>query len=112
MKINKLTTGTALIAITCLAMGFTKITRHTLLAAKNNDSLITVPLGGNAWRVAKDTAGGTITNDGIVDWTDNKVKFTAYFRVAVQGKFKLWLKRYSGFYRKINQKYNRIGNNS
>jgi hypothetical protein len=91
MGINKLTTGAALIVITCLAMGFTKITRHALLVAKNNDSLITVPLGGNAWRVANDTTGGTITNDGIVGWTDNKVKFTAYFRVAVKGKFKLWL---------------------
>lgn len=57
----------------------------------NKDSLISIPLGGNAWRVTKDTLGGTITNDGIADWTDKKVKFDAYFRVNTKGKFTLCL---------------------
>ncbi|MCR8557038.1 DUF3472 domain-containing protein [Mucilaginibacter sp. BJC16-A38] len=55
------------------------------------DSSITVPLGGNAWRVAKDTVGGTVTNDGIVNWTSKEVKFNVYFRVATKGNFKLWV---------------------
>ncbi|MDP9080067.1 MAG: DUF3472 domain-containing protein [Bacteroidota bacterium] len=55
------------------------------------DNSITVPVGGNAWRVAKDTVGGTVTNDGIVDWTSKDVKFNVYFRVATKGNFKLWV---------------------
>jgi len=72
-------------------MSFTKIERQTALVAEGADSSITVPLGGNAWRVASDTIGGTITNDGIVSWMSSAVKFKAYFRVNVKGKFKLWL---------------------
>jgi len=63
----------------------------TAAAQTPTDNIITVPMGGNAWRVAKDTAGGTITNDGVVDWTDASVHFKAYFRVVNKGSFKLWL---------------------
>src|ERR1700761_6589722 len=55
------------------------------------DSLITVPLGGNAWRNDKDTLGGNISNEGIVNWSDAKADFTAYFRLGHTGKFKLYL---------------------
>jgi hypothetical protein len=55
------------------------------------DTALYVPLGGNAWRVDKDTLGGKITNDGITEWTNGKAEFVAYLRFAKTGKFKLWL---------------------
>ncbi len=57
----------------------------------SNDSLVVVPLGGNAWRNGKDTVGGNISNDGIVNWRAAKVNFTAYVRFGRTGKFKLYL---------------------
>jgi hypothetical protein len=55
------------------------------------DSVINVPMGGNAWRNGTDTTGGNIGNDGIVNWTDPDVGFTAYVRFGHTGKFKLYL---------------------
>jgi hypothetical protein len=55
------------------------------------DTSIDVPLGGNAWRTDKDTTGGKITNDGIVDWTNDKAEFVTYVRFGTTGTFKLWL---------------------
>jgi hypothetical protein len=55
------------------------------------DVTITVPLGGNAWRIDKDTLGGKITNDGIADWTNANATFKAYVRFGKTGKFKLYL---------------------
>jgi hypothetical protein len=57
----------------------------------SNDSLIVVPLGGNTWRNGKDTVGGNISNDGIVNWKAAKVNFTVYVRFGRTGKFKLYL---------------------
>jgi hypothetical protein len=59
--------------------------------ANNTDTAIIVPLGGNAWRMDKDTPGGNITNDGIVNWTKKKAEFVAYVRFAKKGSIKLWL---------------------
>lgn len=56
-----------------------------------SDTSVTVPLGGNAWRTDKDTTGGNVSNDGIVNWTNPRAKFTAYVRLATKGKFKLWV---------------------
>jgi hypothetical protein len=56
-----------------------------------SDSLINIPFGGNAWRNDKDTLGGNISNEGIVNWSDAKASFTAYFRLGHTGKFKLYL---------------------
>jgi hypothetical protein len=58
---------------------------------KSADTLITIPIGGNSWRVAKDTIGGTVTNDGIADWTNKQVKFNTYVRLTGKGSLKLWL---------------------
>src|ERR1700749_1491691 len=79
---------TLLTVVTGLSFCALTTAAQTAVAPSN---IITVPMGGNAWRVAKDTSGGTITNDGIVDWTDAKVKFKTYFRVVNKGNFKLWL---------------------
>jgi len=59
--------------------------------AGNGDPSVTVPLGGNAWRMDKDTLGGSITKDGIADWSSKKAEFVAYVRLAKAGTFKLWL---------------------
>ncbi len=57
----------------------------------NNDSLINVPLGGNAWRIDKDTLGGRITDDGITDWSDKNATFKLFVRFGQTGKIKLYL---------------------
>ena len=57
----------------------------------NIDTSVTVPLGGNAWRMDKDTIGGSISNDGIVNWSNKNAVFTAYVRIARKGTVKLWL---------------------
>lgn len=49
------------------------------------DSLITVPLGGNAWRSGEGKKGGYISDQGITQWTDKRVSFTAYVRVDRPG---------------------------
>jgi hypothetical protein len=56
-----------------------------------SDSLITVPLGGNAWRTDRDTLGGSISNNGVVNWSNPQASFTTYVRVCHTGKFKLYL---------------------
>ena len=55
------------------------------------DTLAIVPIGGNTWRTDKDTTGGNISDEGIVNWTDQYAGFTAYFRLGSTGKFKLYL---------------------
>jgi len=55
------------------------------------DTGLVVPLGGNAWRMDKDTTGGKISNEGIVDWTNGNAIFVAYVRFAKSGNYKLWL---------------------
>jgi len=57
----------------------------------DQDTSITVPVGGNAWRMDKDTLGGNISNDGIVNWTNKNAVFVTYVRFAKKGNFKLYL---------------------
>ncbi len=56
------------------------------------DSTIVVPLGGNAWRIDKDTVGGKITNDGIVDWSNPQATYKTYVRFDHPGVFRLSLR--------------------
>jgi hypothetical protein len=81
----------ALAALFVAATGFSPV--HEIVKSERlfTDSLITIPLGGNAWRNDKDTLGGNISNEGIVNWSDAKVGFTVYFRLGHTGKFKLYL---------------------
>src|ERR1700755_2460488 len=81
----------ALAALSIVAMGFSPVHGEAKNERSSTDSLITVPLGGNAWRNDKDTLGGNISNEGIVNWSDAKAGFTAYFRLGHTGKFKLYL---------------------
>ncbi|HVW97426.1 MAG TPA: DUF3472 domain-containing protein [Mucilaginibacter sp.] len=60
-------------------------------AEKPADSLLTVPVGGNSWRLGKDTLGGKVTDNGITAWTHSEVRFVTWFRIARKGSIKLWL---------------------
>lgn len=73
-----------LFAIACLKLDVT--------AKPANDTVVIIPLGGNAWRTDKDTLGGKITNDGIVDWSSPKATYATYIRFDHPGVFKLSLK--------------------
>jgi hypothetical protein len=84
----KLTVG---ILIFPLITSFVGSHHPATISSKNSDSLVTIQLGGNAWRTGKDTTGGKITNDGIVNWSDKDAKFIAYVRIAKKGTLKLWL---------------------
>jgi len=55
------------------------------------DSSVTIPLGGNAWRIDKDTLGGKISNDGIVDWSNQSAEFEAHCRIGKPGRFRVYL---------------------
>ncbi|MDR3693607.1 DUF3472 domain-containing protein [Mucilaginibacter sp.] len=63
----------------------------SILVTSHNDTIISVPVGGNAWRVDKDTLGGNISNDGIVNWTNKNACFVTYIRFEKKGNFKLYL---------------------
>jgi hypothetical protein len=92
MKFNSIFIRVAIIGLLSLsATAFVKAHKHARVAKSGQDSLITVPFGGNAWRTGKDTTGGEISKEGIVNWTNEGVKFTSYIRFAAKGKFKLWL---------------------
>lgn len=56
-----------------------------------NDPSASVPLGGNAWRLDKDTIGGQVSNNGIINWSSKRAEFVVYIRLAKAGSFKLWL---------------------
>jgi hypothetical protein len=88
MKLNRMFVGFMMLILS----GLQASAQHPPEAAvKSADSLVTVPIGGNTWREAKDTTGGNISNDGIVNWTNHDVKFTTYIRFAAKGKLKLWV---------------------
>jgi len=91
MKFNRVITGLTVFIIVETLMTLAARAQITKFRPVNPDSLITVPLGGNAWREGADTTGGTINNNGIVNWTNQAVKFTAYVRFANKGAFRLWL---------------------
>lgn len=55
------------------------------------DTSVTVPVGGNTWQNNGDSARGTVTNDGIVNWTSQGVIFTTWVRIAKKGKVRLSL---------------------
>ncbi len=83
MKVNR-----AILVTTALLILFRAV---PALAQGAGDSTITVPLGGNTWRTDRDTTGGYISNEGIVNWTSSNATFTTYVRFAATGKCKLWL---------------------
>lgn len=69
--------------------GFCRDATHRVSGPK--DTLIIVPIGGNAWRTDKDTTGGNISDEGIVHWSNLDARYIAYFRLGSIGKFKLYL---------------------
>jgi len=92
MNIDRKITVSGLIFITFLSLQSLKGLANTrVLLPPAQDTAITVPVGGNAWRVDKDTAGGQITNNGIANWTDKNAGFITYVRFSRPTKFKLYL---------------------
>jgi len=92
MKFSKILVRlAALLSLGIAITGFAGKHRSAKIKAISIDSLVTVPIGGNTWRTGKDTTGGKVTNNGIINWTNPGVKFTSYVRFAAKGKFKLWL---------------------
>src|SRR5665213_2413471 len=90
MKLNKVLIGFMLLLAPGLSVAgfqYHSVKVQTVIG----DSLITIPMGGNAWRTSKDTTGGNISNNGIENWTNRGVSFTAFVRFAKKGKIKLWL---------------------
>ena len=92
MKFNKIVPFVLILPFVGFTiMGFVKNSRSAKIENNNADSLTTVPIGGNSWRTDKDTLGGNISNDGIVNWTNKDAVFTTYIRLAKTGKLKLWI---------------------
>ncbi|MFB9844807.1 DUF3472 domain-containing protein [Mucilaginibacter ginsenosidivorans] len=58
---------------------------------KKTDTLTLIPFGGNAWRTDKDTTGGNISNEGIINWSSAKATFTSYVRFGQMGKLNVYL---------------------
>lgn len=58
---------------------------------------VTIPLGGNAWRMTSagaavgDSAGGYIDNNGIGGWADSSVSFDVWLRTASPGGLRIWV---------------------
>ena len=65
------------------------------VTAKNHpnltDTILTIPLGGNAWQTGDDTVGGKITNKGVEDWSSPRKEFNAHVRFGQTGTIKVWL---------------------
>ena len=78
--------GAVIIAI--VVMGFNLSTQK-----KTNElPAIEVPVAGNTWKTSDGGSGGRITDDGIVNWTDQQAEFKTYIRSAKPGRLKVWLK--------------------
>lgn len=52
---------------------------------------ISIPIGGNTWSSSNEKDGGSVTENGIEDWTSNNTTFTTYVRVSKTGSMKVWL---------------------
>lgn len=74
----------------CAILAVPAFARDAVHRVSTTDTLVTVPIGGNAWRTDKDTTGGNISDDGIVHWSNLDARYTAYFRLGSTGKFKLY----------------------
>lgn len=91
-KLNSICTFIIVQVFTCVSISaFAHKSCFHAISTQTRDTIIAVPLGGNTWRTGTDTAGGNISNDGIVNWNSNKAEFVTYIRFAKKGKFKLWL---------------------
>jgi hypothetical protein len=92
MKIHKVLIFIACATILWMAFsGFVTSNFISIHRVQNGDTSIIVPLGGNAWRSGKDTTGGNISNDGIVNWTNPANEYTAFVRLSKKGSLKIAL---------------------
>ncbi len=70
-----------ILAATCISW-----LRHNVSSA---DARIIVPVGGNTFTSENNRGSRNINKDGIVNWSDEKINFTTYVRIAQPGKLKL-----------------------
>lgn len=89
--LKRITITLSSILLIILIAGFLSPNKTRRLYSYAEDSLISVPLGGNTWRTDKDTIGGKVTNMGITDWADSNAEFTFYVRLGQTGSFRLYL---------------------
>lgn len=54
--------------------------------------MIEVPVAGNTWKTNNEGSGGTITDKGIENWTDQHTEFKTYIRCAKPTRLEVWLK--------------------
>lgn len=76
-----------------LSLGFMTLT-HSIPARSQTgrppaDTVLAIPLGGNAWSSAKNGKAGRVTDQGIQDWTRPETRFYVYIRVSGPGTLKL-----------------------
>jgi len=57
-----------------------------------NASAISLPLAGNAYSSLHQDSERTLSNSGIVNWSDQKEYFTAYFRISKPGRLMISLR--------------------
>lgn len=82
----RMSVGAAIIAVA--GMGFiSKTVKKTI-----DPPSIEVPLGGNTWKTNNEKLGGTVTDNGIVNWTDQHAEFKTYIRSTKPGRLDVWLK--------------------
>ena len=62
---------------------------NTVITAQNSKTEVSLPLAGNAYSSLHIDGGGTITKNGIENWTNPNEYFTAYFRISKPGTFKI-----------------------
>jgi len=77
---------TVIIAATA-AFTLSGFTRHFIRESKR----ISVPLGGNTWSSSHEKESGSVTGNGIENWTNGNTTFTTYVRVSATGKLQAWL---------------------
>jgi hypothetical protein len=62
-----------------------------LKSQAQNSAAISLPLAGNAYSSLHQDSERTLSNKGIVNWSNQKEYFTAYFRVSKPGKIMISL---------------------
>jgi len=85
-KLLGMSVGAIIIAIA--GMGF----NPTIVKKIIEPPTIEVPIAGNTWKTNNEPLGGAITDNGIVNWTDQHAEFKTYIRSAKPGRLEVWLK--------------------
>ncbi|MBG6234954.1 hypothetical protein IWX76_001522 [Pedobacter sp. CAN_A7] len=85
-KLLCMSAGAIIIAFAGMGFNFKSVNKTIELTT------IEVPVAGNTWKTNNEELGGTITDDGIVNWTDQHAEFKTYIRSAKPGRLEVWIK--------------------